>query len=269
MFIACNHINFSYNSDKTVLNDISFSLNKGETLAIVGASGCGKSTLLRILSGILPNTNDNSLKGDISIDNLSPDQYRQTGKLAFMFQEATLMPHLTVKQNIELPLKIKGNPNEQTTNNLIKAVGLEEYNNYLPKQLSGGMKTRVALARSFSTNPELLLLDEPFSALDIAWKSKLYVELEKLREETDTTVIVVTHDVQEALLLADHVIVMNNFGGIETRKEIKSDYSIMQRVNNISGYMNSVYESYMLPIQDAIMNGQNRKNEKQDTIHIV
>lgn len=264
MFINSQHINFAYTVDKTVLNNISLSLEKGETLAIVGASGCGKSTLLRILSGILPN-----YKGEISIDGLTPDQYRQTGKLAFMFQEATLMPHLTVKQNIELPLKIKGSTNEQKTNDLIKAVGLEEYSNYLPKQLSGGMKTRVALARSFTTMPELLLLDEPFSALDIAWKSKLYMELEKLREETNTTVIIVTHDVQEALLLADYVIVMNSFGSIETRKEIKSDYSIMQRVSNISGYMNSVYESYMLPIQDAIMNGQNRKNEKQDTLHIA
>lgn len=251
------------------MKNISFDLEKGQTLAIVGASGCGKSTLLRIISGILGNTNGNSLQGEITIDGLTPDQYRQTGKLAFMFQEATLMPHLTVKQNIELPLKIKGDSNEQKINNLIKAVGLEEYSNYLPKQLSGGMKTRVALARSFSTNPKLLLLDEPFSALDIAWKSKLYVELEKLREESSTTVVVVTHDVQEALLLADHVIVMNSFGAIETRKEIKSDYSIMHRVKNISGYMNSVYERYMLPIQDAIMNGQNRKNEKQDTLHIA
>lgn len=248
---------------------MSFSLAQGETVAIVGASGCGKSTLLRILSGILYNTNGSTLQGEVEIDGLTPDQYRQTGKLAFMFQEATLMPHLTAKQNIELPLKIKGKSNDKKISDLIKAVGLTEYSNYLPRQLSGGMKTRVALARSFSTNPQLLLLDEPFSALDIAWKSKLYVELEKLREETATTVVVVTHDVQEALLLADHVIVMNSFGGIELRKEIKSDYSIMQRVNNISGYMNSVYESYMMPIQDAIMNGQNRKNEKQDTLYIA
>lgn len=264
MAILCTNISFTYTSAQLVLQGITFDIEKGKTLAIVGASGCGKSTLLRILSGILTN-----YEGEISIDGLTPDQYRQTGKLAFMFQEATLMPHLTVKQNIELPLKIKGNTNEQKTNDLIKAVGLTEYANYLPKQLSGGMKTRVALARSFSTNPELLLLDEPFSALDIAWKSKLYVELEKLREETDTTVVVVTHDVQEALLLADHIIVMNRFGDIETQKEIKSDYSIMQRVSNISGYMNSVYQSYMLPIQDAIMNGQNKKNEKQDTLHIA
>jgi len=269
MFLQLKDISFSHIKGKAVLNDISFSLDKGQTLAIVGASGCGKSTLLRILSGILPNSNGNDLQGNMSIDNLTPDQYRQTGKLAFMFQEATLMPHLTVRQNIELPLKIKGSSNEQKTNNLIKVVGLEEYSNYLPKQLSGGMKTRVALARSFSTNPELLLLDEPFSALDIAWKSKLYVELEKLKEQHNTTVVIVTHDVQEALLLADHVIVMNSFGNIETRKEIKSGYSITQRVNDISGYMNSVYEGYLLPIQDAIINGQIKKNEKQDTLHIA
>ena len=267
--IEVKNISFGYVQGRNVLNDISFSLTKGETLAIVGSSGCGKSTLLRILSGILPNSNSNSLHGNVEIEGMTADQYRQTGKLAFMFQESTLMPHLTVKQNIGLPLKIKGHSNEQKINDLIKAVGLTEYANYLPKQLSGGMKTRVALARSFTTMPELLLLDEPFSALDIAWKSKLYVELERLREKTSTTVVVVTHDVQEALLLADHVIVMNRFGGIETLKEIKSDYSIMQRVNDISGYMNSVYENYMLPIQDAIINGQSKINEKQDTIHIA
>lgn len=261
MALKLDNITFCYNLDKTILKDISFSLEEGKTLAIVGASGCGKSTLLRILSGILPNTKSNSLQGLISIDGLTPDEYRQTGKLAFMFQEATLMPHLTVKQNIEVPLKIKHNENEQKINYLIKVVGLEEYSDYLPKQLSGGMKTRVALSRSFSTMPELLLLDEPFSALDISWKSKLYVELEKLREETETTVLVVTHDVQEALLLADYVIVMNINGGIEVQMEIKTNYSIVQRVKNISGYMNSVYESYMLPIQDAIINGKSRKNE--------
>lgn len=267
--IKAADISFGFDAQKLVLNNITFTLRKGDTLAIVGASGCGKSTLLRIISGILPDTKKNYLTGNIEIECKTPDEYRQTGKLAFMFQESTLMPHLTVKQNIELPLKIKGQSNRQKVNNLIKAVGLTEYANYLPKQLSGGMKTRVALARSFSTNPELLLLDEPFSALDIAWKSKLYIELERLREETSTTVVIVTHDVQEALLLADHVIVLNRLGSVETLKKIKSDYTIMQRVNDISGYMNTVYESYMLPIQDAIINGQSKVNEKQDTIHIA
>lgn len=269
MFISGNNINFSYQSEKQVLNSIGFSLDKADTLAIVGPSGCGKSTLLRILSGLLPNSSGNHLTGDVVIDNLSSDEYRKTGKLAFMFQDATLLPHLTVRQNIGLPLKIKGINENGKVENLIKAVGLEDAADYLPKQLSGGMKTRVALARSFVINAELLLLDEPFSALDIAWKSKLYVELEKLRGQYNTTVVMVTHDVQEALLLSDHVIVLNNLGSVELRIEITSPFTIMERVNNISGYMNSVYKSYMLPIQDAIMNGQNRKNEKQDTLHIA
>lgn len=267
--IHAKDISFQYTEGKKVLQHISFDLEKGKTLAIVGASGCGKSTLLRIVSGILPSNNHNQLSGKLSIETLSPDEYRQTGKLAFMFQEATLLPHLTVKENIQLPLKIKGNNDEKKVADLIKAVGLEEYANYLTKQLSGGMKTRVALARSFSTKPELMLLDEPFSALDIAWKSKLYVELERLREYTSTTVVIVTHDVQEALLLADYVLVMNKYGAIESRKAIQTSYSIMERVYDISGYMNSVYENYMLPIQDAIINGQTKKNEKQDTIHIA
>jgi len=254
MFLNCKNLNFYYNTERAILHDISFSLAKGKTLAIVGASGCGKSTLLRILSGILPNDANN-----ISIDELTPDQYRQTGKLAFMFQEATLLPHLTVKQNIELPLKIHGNIDPQKVFNLIKTVGLEEYADYLPKQLSGGMKTRVAMARAFTTEPELLLLDEPFSALDIGWKSDLYKRLVSLSQ---TTVIIVTHDVQEALLLADHVLVLDRYGSAETFMSIKSEYSIKERVIDISGYMNSVYENYMLPIQDAIINGQSKQHEK-------
>lgn len=264
-----NDIHFAYRFGANVLNGISFSLNKGDTLAIVGASGCGKSTLLRIISGILPNSTDNKLTGTIEIDGQTPNQYRQTEKLGFMFQEATLMPHLTVRQNIELPLKIKNSNNPQKVHELLRAVGLEDYADYLPKQLSGGMKTRVALARSFATNPQLLLLDEPFSSLDISWKSKLYVELEKLKEQHNTTVVVVTHDVQEALLLANHVIVLNTLGAVELRKEISSEYGIMERVKNISSYMNSVYENYMLPIQDAIINGQSKRHEKQSSLHIA
>jgi ABC-type nitrate/sulfonate/bicarbonate transport system ATPase subunit len=270
MFLELEKISFSYGiANQKVLDDVSISLQQGEVLSVVGPSGCGKSTLLRIISSILPNDKKNSLSGTIRINSQTPDNYRKTGKMAFMFQEATLMPNLTVRDNIELPLKIKRQNDMQKVNNLIKTVGLENATNYLPKQLSGGMKTRVALARSFVTEPEFLFLDEPFSALDIAWKSKLYIELEKLREQTNTTIIIVTHDVQEALLLSDHIIVLNSFGTIEARKEIASKYSIMERVNNISAYMNSVYEDLMLPIQDAIINGQSKTNEKQNSVPVA
>lgn len=258
--LDAKNIVFGYNKNTTVLNDLSFNVTKGATVAFVGASGCGKSTLLRIISGILPNTNDNQLNGQVRINGQIPDEYRKAGRLAFMFQEDTLMPNLSVKENIALPLKIKGINDDKKINTLVQTVGLTEYTNYLPKQLSGGMKTRVALARSFVTGPELLLLDEPFSALDIAWKSKLYIELEKLREQYHTTIIFVTHDVQEALLLSNNVLVFNDIGEIQKCYTLETSKSISQRVNDISGFMKEVYTGYMLPIQDAIMKG--KKPEK-------
>ena len=254
MALQISNISFGFSPSASVLNGISIDVNKGETLAIVGASGCGKSTLLRLVSGILPNSKNDTFSGTIAIDGTLPNDYIKKGKLAFMFQEATLMPNLTVKENIALPLKIKGIKDDTKVNELIATVGLTEYANYLPKQLSGGMKTRVSLARSFVTQPELLLLDEPFSALDIAWKSKLYVELEKLRNKYNTTVVVVTHDVQEALLLANKVAVLSKGGIVKADYTINSSFSITERVNDISSFMKEVYAEYMIPIQENIMN---------------
>lgn len=269
--IHAKDISFYYTEGKEVLQNISFDLEKGKTLAIVGASGCGKSTLLRIISGILPCTNSNRLQGTLSVENQTPDQYRQTGKLAFMFQEATLMPNLTVKENIELPQKIKGSNEKLKVAELIKAVGLEEYSTYLPKQLSGGMKTRVALARAFVTAPELLLLDEPFSALDIGWKSDLYKRLVSL---SHTTIVIVTHDVQEAILLADEIIVLNRKGSIQAMFSVKTSTSIKDRVNDIAGFISDKSFKELFPAlqQAIILEGErasvndNRINEILKTI---
>ncbi|MBK7233551.1 MAG: ATP-binding cassette domain-containing protein [Saprospiraceae bacterium] len=174
-----------------------------------------------------------------------------------MFQEATLMPHLTVRENIELPLKIKGSNSPQKIAELIKAVGLEEYANYLPQQLSGGMKTRVALARAFVTEPELLLLDEPFSALDIGWKSDLYKRLVSLFH---TTLVIVTHDVQEAILLADEIIVLNRKGSIETKYPVNSALNITDRVNDIAGFVKKeVFNDLFAPLQRSIITDVARK----------
>jgi len=269
MFLKGENLDFGYSSEKLVLRRISFALNKGDTLSIVGASGCGKSTLLRIISSILPATKDNRLSGQIRIDGKNPDEYRRTGKLAFMFQDATLMPNLTVKENIAFPLKIRAIRNDERVSDLLQIVGLEEYANYLPKQLSGGMKTRVALARSFVTGPELLLLDEPFSALDIAWKSNLYVELEKLREQYHTTVVFVTHDVQEALLLSNHVIVMSRTGEIKGSYQIRSGKSLIERVHDISSFMNEVYSDYLIPIQELIMLDGRKTTNRRESLRVA
>lgn len=214
-YLSVKNIVFSYTNERKILNGISFDLNKGETISIVGTSGCGKSTLLRVISGILIFDHQHIFNGEIFIDNLTPDEYRKTDKLSFMFQEPTLMPNLTVRQNIELPLTIKKIKNSTKVDELLIAVGLYEFANYLPKQLSGGMKTRVALARSFITAPELLLLDEPFSDLDIAWKTELYKELNILKEKFGTTVLLVTHDIEEAVTLSKkNVLVLGKNGTI-------------------------------------------------------
>jgi ABC-type nitrate/sulfonate/bicarbonate transport system ATPase subunit len=254
MFINAEKMSFGYTPEKGILNSISFQLRRTDTLSIVGASGSGKSTLLRIISGILPNAKDNRLSGKTSINEQTPDEYRRSGKLAFMFQESTLMPNLTVKENIAFPLKMRGIQDDERVLNLLETVGLVEYASYLPKQLSGGMKTRVALARSFATGPELLLLDEPFSALDIAWKSKLYMELQKLLRRYNTTVVLVTHDVQEALLLANHIIVLGKRGTILHEDTITTELSIPERIFDISNFIKSrTYQDHFVPIQKWIM----------------
>jgi len=203
---------FRYSEARTVLRDISLSLEKGETMIIVGASGCGKSTLLRLISGILPKEKEHAFEGEIEVFGTTPDAYRATGRLSFMFQDATLMPNRTVRQNIRMPLEIRGISNPGRVDELLATVGLEDFADYLPSALSGGMKTRVALARSFVTEPELLLLDEPFAALDLTWKTELYQSLRNLVERFYTSIIMVTHDLQEAVYNANKVLIMGQSG---------------------------------------------------------
>jgi len=217
MFLEASNLNFSFwdNKSKQILKGVSFSIEKGETLVIVGSSGSGKSTILRLISGILPEKND-SFSGEIKINNEKLNKFLDSGKLSFMFQQPALLPNYSVKENIEIPLKIKNE--DRGIEKVLETVGLEQYQNYLPKQLSGGMRTRVALARSFVTKPELLLLDEPFSALDVAWKDALYHELKQLVNKFNTTVILVTHDIEEALKLGDKIICLGINGNIILEK---------------------------------------------------
>ena len=222
MFINIKNLVFSYLlKAKLVLDDISLSIEKGETLAFVGASGSGKSTFLRILAGLIGKKKDNFLGGDIVIDTLTPLEYLKSRKLSFMFQEPALLPNCSVRKNVDLPLRIRGIQDGEAkkefnkkVQEIIEIVGLSGYEDYLPKDLSGGMKTRTSLARSFVTNPELLLLDEPFSSLDCAWRDALYSELKQLRDENGTTIILVTHDIDEALSLSDKIVCLSHTGKI-------------------------------------------------------
>lgn len=232
MFLQLKNIEFAFHDrlDKKIIDDISVANNKGEILAVIGISGTGKSTLLRLISGILPGTKDR-MSGVISINDLSLTQYLRNHKIGFMFQEPALLPNLTVRENIELPLKI--DKSDRNVEMIIKLVGLKSYQHYLPNKLSGGMKTRVSLARSFVDNPQLLLLDEPFSALDVAWKNILYRELKQLIKISNTSVVMVTHDIKEALELGDTVMCLGVRGKVileKTKTRKKGLYPLIKNL---------------------------------------
>ena len=267
--IDITNINFTFNTKTTIINDISFSLKKGDVFAILGASGSGKSTILRLLSDILGNKGGNTLDGAISIFGKTPKEYRLSGKLSFMFQSANLMPNLTVRQNIEFPLKLRKEEIVKTEiEELLETVGLKKYEHYYPKELSGGMKTRVALARSFVTKPELLLLDEPFSALDVAWRFELYEYLEKVKEKYNTTVILVSHDIQEAILLSNNIFVLSTKGAkIEDISINKGNQIKVFDYKNTNEFLEK-NQNHFYNIQSTILRdgSRDRTEEKMDLI---
>ncbi len=192
------------NGGLRVLDGLSFSVAQEEFVAVLGPSGCGKSTLLRVLAGLLPPTAGRvCLRGEP----LSGPQPR----VGMVFQEANLMPWRTVLRNITLPLELRGVPwgeARQRAERLIALVGLQGFEATLPRDLSGGMAQRVAIARALIQNPELLLLDEPFAALDALTRERMGEELLRIWQAQRTTVVMVTHSIGEALLLADRVLVL-------------------------------------------------------------
>jgi NitT/TauT family transport system ATP-binding protein len=188
----------------TALNNFTIEVAKGEFVSIVGPSGCGKSTFLNIVLGLVkPDTGEIRLNGTPI---RGPGQER-----AMVFQEFGLLPWRTVTANVELGLELKGVPAAQRADRateLIKLVGLAGFERHYPHELSGGMKQRVGLARALATEPEVLLMDEPFAALDAQTRDLMQAELLQIWERTQKTVIFVTHSIEEAAYLSDRVIVM-------------------------------------------------------------
>lgn len=183
------------------LGDVSFSVNKGEFAAILGPSGCGKTTLLRIIAGLIKPT-----CGSVYVDGISVTQ--PDSKRGMVFQAYTSFPWLTVKENVEFGLKLKKNSLEERlniTHEYIKAVGLKGFEESYPKSLSGGMKQRLAIARTLANGPEIILMDEPFGALDFQTRWSMRELLLNIWESIDCTILFVTHDVEEALFLADRI----------------------------------------------------------------
>jgi NitT/TauT family transport system ATP-binding protein len=198
--------------DRSVLQDISLTVHDGEFISIVGASGCGKSTLLKIIAGLLPPT-----AGHL--------QWQSPPSLSFVFQEPALLPWATVLDNVCLPLKLAKIPKAQgmmAARSALDSVGLLASAKAYPHQLSGGMKMRVSIARALVTQPTVMLLDEPFGALDDITRHKLNSELIALSAVQGWTTLFVTHNIYEAVYLADRVLVMSTTPG-QIVGEIKID----------------------------------------------
>ena len=183
-----------------VIDDVRFSVGNGEIVSLVGPSGCGKSTLLRIIAGL-----DSDYQGDVSI--LGEKPHLHSRGVGFIFQEPRLLPWLTVAENVGFDLG-RGGGKHPRVRELLEEVGLADFADAYPKQLSGGMAQRAAIARGLFTQPALLLLDEPFSAVDAFTRMRLQELLLSIASHHGTTLLLVTHDVNEAAYLSDRVIVM-------------------------------------------------------------
>ena len=238
------------NGQTVALNGANLDIYDNEFICVVGPSGCGKSTLLNIIAGLHEATSGEVLVDGVKVEGTGVDR-------GVVFQQYALFPWLTVKKNVEFGLKLRKDitkeQREEISMKYIKMVGLEKFVNAYPKELSGGMKQRVAIARAYAVNPSLLLMDEPFGALDAQTRTQLQTELLKTWEEEKKTCFFITHDVEEAILLASRVVVMSaRPGRIKEVIDIDIPYprnqetKMLPRFTELKNYIwNMVYKEYL------------------------
>ena len=238
------------NGQTIALNGVNLDIYDNEFICVVGPSGCGKSTLLNIIAGLHEATSGDVLVDGVKVEGTGVDR-------GVVFQQYALFPWLTVKKNVMFGLNLKkdmtNEQREEIAMKYIRMVGLEKFADSYPKELSGGMKQRVAIARAYAVNPSLLLMDEPFGALDAQTRTQLQTELLKTWEEEKKTCFFITHDVEEAILLASKVIVMSaRPGRIKEIIDIDIPYprdqesKMLPRFTELKNYIwGMVYKEYL------------------------
>ncbi|NEO69898.1 ABC transporter ATP-binding protein [Moorena sp. SIO3H5] len=244
--ISLTDVNKTFDNGTVAIKDLNLNINKSEFISLVGPSGCGKSTLLRIIAGL----------STMSSGNIEWSDRTHQNEIAFVFQEAALMPWATVMGNVRLPLKL-ARVSKQVADNAIKEalqlVGLENFAQSYPRQLSGGMKMRVSIARALVTSPKVLLMDEPFGALDDITRTKLNLELLDLWSKKHWTVVFVTHNIYEAVYLSNRVVVMAARPG-----RVVADITIDEPSPRNQQFRTSlVYTKYCQKVAEQLSKGMN------------
>lgn len=238
------------------VNRVSFSVKQAEIFVVMGLSGSGKSTLIRCINRLIEPTSGEIFFDDKDITRLSPRELRllRQEKVAMVFQHFALLPHRTILQNVAYGLEIQGikkEAREKTAQAVLESVGLEEWSDVYPEQLSGGMQQRVGLARALAVDPDLLLMDEPFSALDPLIRKEMQEELMELQQKMRKTIIFITHDLDEALKLGDRIAIMKD-GSIEqigTPEEILTNPA----TEYVANFVNDVDRSRILKAEHIMI----------------
>lgn len=253
-FLTLTGVGYTFSDDGTeVLTDINLTIRQGAFVALVGASGIGKSTLLRIIGGLIPAT-----RGQVLHDGTSPKQ--TAAPVGIVFQKDNLMPWRTAFENVRLPLELRGENSAavaQRVQDMLELVGLSEAEKNYPSQLSGGMAQRVAIARALVHEPELLLLDEPFGALDALTRERMGQELLRIWRAMPVTVFMVTHSIDEAVFLADEVLVMGSANDNGLPATIKHQFAItLPRPRRFAMRQMAAFAEHEATIRQAIQGSQ-------------
>jgi NitT/TauT family transport system ATP-binding protein len=250
--VSLEKVSVRFSSDRgetEALRDVSFELSRGGFLSILGPSGCGKSTLLRVVADLVAPSS-----GSVSLFGKSPSEARRARDLGFVFQDAALLPWRTVRENVELPLEVgdgaRLSQKASKPEELLELVGLSQWHRAYPHELSGGMRQRVSIARALVTGPKILLMDEPFGALDEITRDRLNDELRRIWKETGTTILFVTHSIPEALYLGEKVLMLAAHPGrvremVETKLPAERELSLRETPEFVkrAGELRGILES--------------------------